>query len=310
MRYTHRQLEVFLRVTEHSSVTRAAESLMTAQPAVSAQLRALERAVGVRLFDRVGRTVVLNQAGMEFRVEAERMLAGIAELKAHAEDLHSLRRGTVTVAASTTAGNYVAPRFLGSFRRSFPGVSVRLHVSNRLAVQQMLLARKVDLAVMGAVDEDGHFEVAPFLSNSLIVVAPPGHALVRAHSIPLSALSREEFLVREPGSGTRVDTEEVFGQAGLRRRVSLELGSTGAIKEAVMAGLGLAILPQQSLELELAAGELAILNVEGFPLERQWKVVWLRRRTLSPAAHALRSHLLALHQSASFESCDAHASAN
>jgi len=289
-------------VARRGSVTQAAAELLIAQPAVSAHLAALEAALGVRLFDRVGRGVCLNGAGAEFLAAAERMLTGVEKLRQHADQLLTLQRGVVTVATSTTAGNYVAPHLLGDFHQRYPRLMVKLEVCNRFAVQQKIISGEADLAVMGVVEGKEQLQVTPFLSNALVVVAPPSHPLAARAALPLGALGQEEFVVREQGSGTRRDMEELFHVAGVTLRIGLELGSTGAIKEAVAAGLGLAIIPLQSLELEQADGVLALLDITGFPVQRDWNVVSLRNRPLSPAAEALSRHLQSYYRSV--DSCD------
>jgi len=190
--------------------------------ATSAHLAALEATLGVRLFDRVGRGVCLNGAGAEFLAAAERMLTGVEKLRQHADQLHTLQRGVVTVASSTTAGSYVAPHVLGDFHQRYPRLTVKLEVCNRFAVQHKLLAGEADLAVMGLVEGKEQLQVTPFLSNALVVVAPPSHPLVARAALPLGALANEEFVVREQGSGTRRGAQTQADDSGQSRlRLSL-----------------------------------------------------------------------------------------
>jgi len=160
-------------VARYGSITQAAKELQIAQPAISAHLAALEGAVGVRLFDRVGRGMRLNGAGAEFLAASERMLTDVEKLRQHADQLLTLQRGVVTVATSTTAGNYVAPHSLGDFHQRYPRLTVKLEVCNRFAVQQKILSGQADLAVMGVVEGKEQLQVILFLSNALVVVARP-----------------------------------------------------------------------------------------------------------------------------------------
>lgn len=296
MTFTPHQLDVFRTVARLGSYTRAAEAMHVAQPALSAHVAALQAHLGVALFERRGRGVALTGAGTEFLTYADQLLAMREKLARAAEDIRALRRGAVRIAASTTAGIYVVPPLLGTFHRRYPGLHVSLVVANRFTVLQRLSAGEIDMAVLGVLEGSERLTIEPFLPNWLVVVAPPGHHLlqraVRQGPIPLSVLAAEPLLLRERGSGTRVDTEGIFARAGVPLQIGQELGSTGAIKVGVLAGLGLAVLPTEAIELHLATGELAILPVEGFPVRRDWHLVRLAQRDLSPAAAAIRAHLL------------------
>jgi LysR family transcriptional regulator, low CO2-responsive transcriptional regulator len=286
------QLEIFCAVARHLSYVRAADSLYLSQPAVSQQVKALEATLGVRLFVRSGRGIVLTPAGEDLLPRAERLLGLLGGTSAVVDAIHGLRRGSVVVGASTSAGAYVVPRLLGDFHAAFPGIRLTLNVGNRVAVEQLLLARRVDLAVMGGLAHPEHFVVEYLMPNELIMVAAPGHRLTGRSRVPLSDLAAETLLLREPGSGTRLDTERVFARAGVPMRASMELSDIGAIKEAAAAGLGVAALFRQAAEREVADGDLVELDVEGFPLQRRWYVAHVRGRRLARAAAALREHLL------------------
>ncbi len=293
MSFTTHQLYVFHTVADLGSYTRAAEALHIAQPAISAHVAALQAHLGVRLFERQGRGVRLTEAGADFRSYAERLLVLRDQFESMATDIVALRRGRVRIAASTTAGIYVVPRLLGDFHRRYPALQVSLDVANRQAVMQRVLAGEVELGVLGVMEPNEKVIAEPFLANELVVAAPATHQLAHAHApIPLATLAEELLLVRERGSGTRVDTEQIFARAGLPMRISQELGSTGAIKVGLLAGLGVAVLPSQAITLHLETGELVVLPVEGFPVRRSWHLVRLASHRLSPAAAALREGLL------------------
>jgi DNA-binding transcriptional LysR family regulator len=197
----------------------------------------------------------------------------------------------VKVAASTTAGIYVVPSALGAFHRANPQVKLTLDVVNRFTAQERLLNDEVDLAVMGLIEDAHDLDVAEFAPNELVVIASPRHRFAQRVRLPLEELAREPFLFREEGSGTRTDVERLFAARGLPR-VGMELRSSGAIKQAVAADLGIAVTPLVAIELELLAHRLVVLDVEGFPVMRSWSLVRRAGRHLSAAARAAWQFLL------------------
>jgi DNA-binding transcriptional LysR family regulator len=199
----------------------------------------------------------------------------------------------VKVAASTTAGIYIVPTTLGAFHKANPQVKLTLDVVNRITAQERLLNDEVDLAVMGLIEHPQDLEVAAFAPNELVVIAAPDHPLTQRRQVPLEALAGETLLLREQGSGTRTDVEAMLEQRGITVSVMMELRSSGAIKQAVAAGLGVAVMPLAALELELLTGRVAVLDVAGFPVMRSWSLARRPGRRLSAAAEALWAFLLA-----------------
>ncbi len=285
------QLRIFQAVATHHSYTRAAEALYLSQPAVSLQVRALEKTIGMPLFEKSGRTLRLTDAGRELLTYSDRIFALLDETKLVMEELSGARRGMVKVAASTTAGIYVVPTALGAFHRLNPDVKLTLDVVNRFTVQEHLLNDEIDLAVMGLIEDTHDLEVERIIPNELVVIAPPNHRLAGRHEIPLDELAEETLLLREAGSGTRTDVERMFSARDMPLQVGMELRSSGAIKQAVAAGLGVSVMPESALELELKAERLITLDVEGFPVHRYWYLVRRAGRHLSPAADALWNFL-------------------
>jgi DNA-binding transcriptional LysR family regulator len=286
------QLGIFEAVARHRSYTRAAEELRLTQPAVSAQVRDLERALGAVFFERVGRQISPTEAGRELHAYARRILDLVAEARTAMEDLRGLARGRVTLATVSTAGAYVVPPLLGAFRARYPGIVISLEVTNRATVHRRLAENEVDLTVMGRPPEGLAHVARPFLSDQLVVVAAAGSPLARMRRLALARLAGEPFIMREPGSGTRLAAEEVFRQHGIEVHIGLELGNTSAVKEAVAAGLGIAILSRHALTQELRLRRLVVLDVRGFPIFRQWYVVHRADKRLSHAAKAFTSFLL------------------
>jgi DNA-binding transcriptional LysR family regulator len=289
---TLHQLRIFLSVARHLSYSRAAEELRLTQPAVSAQVRELERHLGGVFFERIGRAIRLTDAGAELLGYAEKVCALVDEARLAMEEFEGLKRGRVAVASVSTAGAYLLPPLLGAFRERHPGISISLEVANRAICQERLLHREVDLVVMGRVPEQIPHEAVPFLADELVLIAGRSHPLIKAKDITADQLAGEPFIFREAGSGTRLNAEEFLRQRGIAAPVGLELGDTSAVKEAVAAGLGIALLSRHAIRMELALGRLAVLDVHGLPLRRQWYIVHREKQRLSRAAVAFKAFLL------------------
>ena len=289
--FTVHQLTVFRAVARQLSYTKAAETLYLSQPAVAQQVRTLEQLLGLRLFARRGRGIVLTAAGQEFLNHADRLLARLAETTPVVHEIHTLKRGSVVIGASTSAGTYVVPPLLGAYHTRYPRIRVTLMVEHRRSIEEGLLSHRIDLGVMGYIERQERFVVELLRPYELVMVAPPAHQLAGRSAIPLHDLKEETLLLRERESVTRLATELQFGRAGVPIAASLEMGNIEATKEGVAAGLGIAVLPREAVAAELAGGDLVALDVQGFPLQRQWYVVHVRDRRLSLAARALR-HLL------------------
>ena len=295
------QLRTFRVVAQQRSYSRAAQLLYLSQPGVSLQVRALEQSIGMALFERFGRQLRLTEAGVALLEYADRILSLVDESQQALEELGNARRGIVRVAASTTAGIYIVPRALGGFHRQNPGVRLTLDVVNRFTVAERLLRDEVDVAVMGLIEDAHDLQVEPFLPNELVVIASPRHPLAQRKQIPVADLVGETLLLREQGSGTRTDIERMFAKGQLVMRLGMELRSSGAIKQAVAADLGIAIIPMHAIELELLAKRLVALNVEGFPIRRDWSIARRAGRRLSAAANALWDYLLLYRDEASLK---------
>ena len=211
------------------------------------------------------------------RQQVNRLGEGAAAL----EELQARLRGSRKVWASTTVGIYVIPAALGAFKRKHPGIAISLEIGARGAVQEKVLRNQLDLAVVGPPLHDPDLVVLPFISDELVVIAPREHPLAKRRNLSLKDLEGEPFLMREEGSGTRFAVDLATRKANVRLEVGMELGSNGAIKHAVESGLGLAILSRYAIGLEETAGKLALLDVEGFPIRRQWNIVHLKRNRLA-----------------------------
>jgi LysR family transcriptional regulator, low CO2-responsive transcriptional regulator len=306
LRITPQQLRAFDATARLLSVTRAAQALHVTQPTVSVQLRELADAVGEPLFETVGRRVRLTQAGEAMQQTVGELTACWQRFESRLAEIHGLVRGRLRIAAVTTA-EYFVPDLVGPFAAAHPGVAIELAVENRDRVIDRLQRNVDDLAVMMLPPQDLPLERAPFLDNPLVVVAPSNHPFASAAKrIPLARLAKERWLFREPGSGTRMAAEAFFAEHGFAANVAMSLGSNEAIKHAVSAGLGIAVLSRLAVANELAMSKklprnanaakdkraaLVELNVSGFPIKRQWSVVWRRDQPLSVAAKRFVEYL-------------------
>jgi LysR family transcriptional regulator, low CO2-responsive transcriptional regulator len=291
MHLTLQQLRLFEAVARHRSFTRAAEELFLTQPAVSIQVKRLEEGVGLPLFEQVGKRIFLTSAGEEMYGAAREILGRLKGLEGAMDDLHGKVKGPLRIAVVTTA-KYFMPHLLGTFLREHAEVEPSLTVTNRARVLERLAANLDDLTIMGRTPESLDVEMAAFLENPLVPVASPDHPLAEERGIPLERLARERFLIREKGSGTRYALDRLLAERGLEIRPYMELGSGEAIKQGVMAGIGVSVLSMHSLRLEQAAGLLKVLDVEGFPLVRQWYCVYPKGKRLSNTARTFLSFLL------------------
>jgi DNA-binding transcriptional LysR family regulator len=283
MNVTLHQLRIFVTVAESPSVSRAAELLLLSQPAVSMQIKTLERILGLRLFDHTGRRMQLTEAGRDLYGRATRVIGLMDETAQAMADLREGRQGRLRVVATTTVGIYVVPRLLGLYHERHPGVEVSLEVANWERTCERLFAGEADVAVAGPHPEP-RLQMQPFMEDELVVIASPRSRLAHGGRLSLQTLAAESMVVREPGSGTRAAVEKIFAEHGLTYHRTMELSRNGAIKQVVMAGLGIAVISRGALALELESGMLCTLDVEGFPIVRPWNVITRAGFALSPAA--------------------------
>lgn len=283
---TLRQLQIFEASVRLSSFTRAAEELFVTQPTVSMQIKKLSDSLGLPLFEQVGRNVRPTEIGSELYESCRRIFESLANLEMKVSDHKGMKRGRLRLGVVTTA-KYFVPEVLGDFCRMYPGIDVALKVSNRDRIIERLNAFEDDLYIMGQAPGEGmEIESYPFAPNPLVVMAPSDHPLVGEKNIPLSRIAEEPLILREPGSGIRDTVLREFDRHGFQPKVRMELGSNEAIKHAVVGGLGLSILSLHTLSLEGPNGPVALLDVEGFPIMRQWHLVYPKGKELSLVADA------------------------
>lgn len=291
MHMTFRQLKVFEAVARHLSFTRAAEELHLTQPAVSMQVKQLEQNVGLSLFEQLGKKIYLTEAGDELRRYARNIEAELAEAEQVLDELKGVSGGKLKITVATTV-NYFAPKLLAGYCREFPDVKVSLDVTNRKVLLRQLEDNETDIVLMGRPPPGLDVDADPFMENPLVVIAAPDHALARRRKLKLQDLSEETFITREQGSGTRSTVERFLAERNATPAYEIEMNSNEAIKQSVEAGLGIGVVSEHTVELELETGRLIILPVEGFPIMRRWYVVNRQGKRLSAAAQAFRDYVL------------------
>ncbi len=288
-----RQIRVFTAVAQQKSFTRAARELHLTQPAVSQQLKLLEAEVGLPLFEHLNRGIYLTDAGEELLRYAQQINEVIRTASESFAAMRGLKRGVLKLGAVSTA-KYFTPSLLSVFRTEFPHVIIKFTVGNREEIIRQIANNEIDLVIMGRPPKELVTTAEPFAKHPLVIIAAPDHPLANAkRKIPLKQLSSENFVIRERGSGTRASMEHVFKERGVNYSASMEVSSNETIKQAVMAGMGISFISKHTVSLELAAGKLVTLNISGLPLLRDWYVIHLRDKRLSPITAAFRTFLLA-----------------
>jgi DNA-binding transcriptional LysR family regulator len=287
---TLHQLKVFEATARHGSFTRAAEELFLTQPTVSMQVKQLTKAIGLPLFEQVGKRLFLTDAGRELFSTCQEIFGKLEQLEMSIANLKGMKQGRLRLAVITTA-KYFLPRLLGPFCQKYPGVDISLTVTNHERVIERLGNNQDDLYVMSQLPENLDIVAHPFLDNPLVVIGPKTHPLAKEKNISLKRLAEETFIMREPGSGTRRAFQKLLDDQGLSVRVRLELGSNEAIKQAIAGGLGLAVLSSHTIAHDGSMGELMAFDVEGFPIPRKWYVVHLSGKQLSVVASTFLDYL-------------------
>ena len=285
------QLRIFLAVARHSSFARAAEELHLSPPTLSLQVKQLSQTVGEALFEQLGKRIFLTAAGRTLADACQDIENRMEHLSQDLAALRGVEKGSLKIAILTTV-KYTVPKLLGGFCAAHPGIDVSLFVGNREHLLQRLSANQDDLYIMGQPPQQLEVTSEDFAVNPLVLVAAPTHPLAGRRGVAPQRLANEPFILREPGSGTRLTTETFFASHGITLRIRLEVGSTEAIKQTVAGGLGLAVLSATTVVSELALGELVLLDVQGFPLIRHWHVVYAKGKKLSAAANAFKAWLI------------------
>jgi len=288
---TIRQLEVFIAVAHEKSFTRASKTLHLSQPAVSLQIKQLEEQVGLPLFERLGNKIFLTEAGRTIQACGRSLTQLLGDTEESIDELKGLHRGRLDLSVATTAAYFIT-RILADFAITYPDITVSLDVTNRKSLLQQLENNEPDLVIMGEPPADNDLAAQAFKENPLVLIAAASHSCAQRSSIPISELEKQSFVSREVGSGTRAAIQRFLESQNIDFNFSMEMTSNEAIKQAVEAGLGLGIVSAQSVELEIDAGKLVVLDIKGFPILRHWYIVNRTGKLFSPVAQLFQQFLL------------------
>ena len=291
-----RKLDVFCKVVELKSFTRAARAVFLSQPTVSDHVRHLEEELGQKLVDRLGREAEPTPAGRLLYDYASRIL------RLQQETLEALARfggrlgGETTIGASTIPATYILPALVGTFRAAHPEVTVSVRISGSHEIARKVLAGEYDLGLVGAMWNERGLDWTELFTDTLVLVARPDHPLAGRGPVTLDDLCGQDYVGREPGSGTRKVIGALLEAAG-RRETDLHqvalFGANEAVREAVKAGVGVSMLSRRSVAADLAAGALVEIPLQGVSGERPFYLLRRKNRQLPPSAAALAEHLVA-----------------
>jgi DNA-binding transcriptional LysR family regulator len=276
-------LRLFLEVARRGSFSRAAEALAISQPAISAQVALLERRYGQALIERLPRGLRLTEAGQVLLEYSERIFGLAEELEVMLDDLRGVRRGRLTIGASSTIGEYVLPPLVGRFKALHPGLAVAVRVANTERIRAEVRSRQLDLGFVGGRTDDKDVVAIAFDEDEIVPLAAPDHPLARRVDVELAELAGAGLVAREAGSATRATAEASLRAAGLEPQLAMELGSNEAVKRAVRAGLGVGLLSRRAADSELAAGHLVVLNVPAWSCHRALYAIHRRDKRLTAA---------------------------
>lgn len=279
-------LRVFAAVVDHGGFSRAGVALRLSQPAVSRAVHELEREVGIVLLDRSGRAPQLTEAGRGLHARAQELFGVEHAAELELRELRGLERGALNVGASTTIATYLLPELLGSFHDANPAVVLRVVSANTRSIARLLLARRIDVALVEGPITHPRLQARAWREDELVVIAPPDHPLALRRRVSVAALSKERFLVRERGSGTRDAGERALAERGVHLSRAMQLGSTGAITRGVAAGLGLAIVSRAAAADQLELGRIATVRLSDMKIHRTLAELSLRGRPVSATARA------------------------
>lgn len=278
------QLQVFCTVAKHLSFSVAAEELFISQPAVSQQVKSLERHLNVKLFERLGHKLFLTEAGEAILAQAQEMLTARADMEHSLALLRGSTRGRLAIGANTTGGMYVAPDIARAFHDLHPEAEATFHVESTNRICERVMQSMIDVAIVTGPVEDRRFVVRDLCEDELYLIVSPSHPLAGRSSVSASEVAGEPFAVPEPGSRTRMLIEDAFLQRGFKLRVTMQLPGTEAVKKAVESNLGVAMVSKHSVSRELKLGALTRVIVDGLSIDRPIHVLYRKGKQLSPLA--------------------------
>lgn len=281
-----RDLQVFLSVAKHLNYTRAAEEVNLSQPSVSVRMRQLERDLGSKLFEQLGKTIALTEAGKLLVPYAERVIAAMADARDAIDGLQGLERGSLRIGASTTPGMYLIPQTIAHFKRRYPKIQVHLAVKDTRQIEEGVIRNQFDFGFVGGHLAGDDVEVAPWLVDELVLIVPLGHRLAGRKSVKPRALAKEQFILREQGSATRAVVASHLRKSRIEVEAIMEMANPESVKKAVQSGLGIAFISKFAVETELKAKTLVAVKIRNLEIRRELKFVYRKDKHLSTAAKA------------------------
>lgn len=282
-------LKVFYSVAKNLSYSRAAEELYTSQSSVSIQVQKLEESLGIELFEQMGKKIFLTEAGSSLFVFSERIFGLVTESRQAIDEIKGYSKGRLLIGASTTPGVYLLPRILGDFKRNYPGVVPKLQIANSKCIGEMVSKNMLDLGIMGeeiTYPVDLHIE--PWIKDELFLILPKNHSLAGSSEISLKELSGLDFILREPGSSTRMIVENSLQEKQFEFKIAMELNNTEAVKQAVSSGLGISIVSRFST---IENTDVISKPINDISFYRMLNIVYHREKIFSPAVHKFLSLL-------------------
>ncbi len=289
-----RRLDIFCRVVDHKSFSRAAEACHLSQPTVSDNIRLLEEAVEEKLLDRMGREVLPTPAGKLLYKYARQMLRTRDQAREALQAFRGKISGTLRLGASTVPGNYLLPQQLERFKDYYPDIQIELRIADSEQTLLSLLQGEIELALIGTQPRDRRLDCRPLFSDELLIAVPMDHPLAEVPRITPEQLLKERLIMREEGSGTRTETLQMLARKGIdlsQLQVVAHIGSSEAIRQSVKAGIGLAILSDLTIRDDIAHGTLSAVRLGTENVRREFYLVRRRHRNLSPLADAFDAHL-------------------
>jgi DNA-binding transcriptional LysR family regulator len=282
-----RDLEVFLAVARHLSFTRAGEDVHLSQPSVSVRIRLLQDELGVKLFEQLGKKIVLTEAGQILERHARRIISALGDARQAIQELQGLERGSLRIGASTTPGMYLVPKIIAEFKRQHPKIEIHLDIKDTRQVEDDIVKNEFDFGFVGGHLVGEEVEVIPWLTDEIVLVASPTHPLARKRNTQLKDLAKERFISREQGSATQAAADAALREVSIQLSKVMEINNPESVKRAVESGLGVAFLSKFAIETELKAETLTVVKVKGLRVSRELKIVHHRDKHLSSAAQSL-----------------------
>jgi DNA-binding transcriptional LysR family regulator len=279
-----RGLEVFLSVARHLNFTRAGEDVNLSQPSVSVRIRQLENELGVKLFEQLGKRVVLTEAGLLLIPHARRVITAIEDAKQSIDEWQGLERGSLRIGASTTPGMYLIPKTIARFKERYPKIEIHLGIKDTRQIEAGVISNEFDFGFVGGHLAGDEVVVLPWLTDKLVLIVPPDHCLTQQKLIKADDLQRERFILRETGSATRAAIASHLDKSNLQLEPIMEMENPESVKRGVQSGLGIAFISRFAVETELKARSLAAVLVRGLDIRRELKIVYRKDKHLGRAA--------------------------